>query len=95
MHILHQPVEDRDVAVHRDIDIIEGLLVGQVLLKVLHRREKQRLVATEVLCALFRLVTDVDQHLVLKACAKVVVPSSLALVRLVGRILICGRVSRV
>lgn len=65
MHVLHQPVEDADVAVHRDVDVIESLLVAQVLFKVLHGRQQERFVTSEVLGALFGFITDMDQYLVL------------------------------
>jgi len=61
---LHQPVEDRYVAVHRDVDVVEGLLVTQVLLKVLHCREKKVLVASEVLSSLLGLIANVDENLI-------------------------------
>ena len=59
MHILHQPVKDRDVAVHRDVNVVESLLVRQVLLKVLHRGQKQVFVASEVLGSLLCLIAHV------------------------------------
>lgn len=70
MDILHEPVENGDIAVDRDVDIVERLLIAEILLKVLHRRQEQRLIAPEILRALLRLVTHVDQHLVLHCCTR-------------------------
>ena len=60
MNVLHQPVEDGDVAVHGDVDIVEGLLVAQVLLKVLHCGQEERFVAPKVLRPLLGLVAHMD-----------------------------------
>ena len=65
MHELHQPVKDGDVTVDRDVYVVERLLIGQVLLEVLHAGQEQSLLTAEVLRLLLRLVTDVNQHLVL------------------------------
>ena len=54
----------------RDVYIIKRLVARKVLLKVFHRREKESFVAAEVLRALLRLVTHVDQHLVLHCCRR-------------------------
>ena len=66
MDVFHEPIEDGDVTVDRDVDIVERLLVTQVLLKVLHRGQKERFVTSEVLGPLFCLVANMDQHLILR-----------------------------
>ena len=70
VQILHQPVEYRDVAVDRDVDIIERLLLREVLLKVFHVVQEQILVALEILGLLFCLIAHVDQHSVGSSCLR-------------------------
>ena len=59
----HQPVEYVDVAVHRDVDVLQTLRVAEVFLEVLHVGDQQILVALEVLVHLLVLVADVDDYL--------------------------------
>ena len=60
MNVSHQPVEDVDVAVHRDVNVVGALGVRQVLLEILHVRHQQLFVATEVFVHLLVFIAHVD-----------------------------------
>ena len=64
MDVLHEPVKDRDVAVDWDVNVVQGLLVREVLLEVLHAAKKESFVAAEVLRLFLCLVAHMDQNLV-------------------------------
>ena len=65
MDVLHQPVEDGDIAVDGDVNVVERFLVTQVLLKVLHAVEQQCAVTAEVLRGLLAFIAHVNENLVL------------------------------
>ena len=62
--VAHQPVEDVDVAVHRDVYVLQILVIREVLLEILHIRHKDRPVALEVLIPLLGLITHMDDDLI-------------------------------
>ena len=62
--VAHQPVEDVDVAVHRNVYVLEVLVVREVLLEVLHVRHEDGPVALEVLIPLLGLIAHMDDDLV-------------------------------
>ena len=66
MHVFHEPVKDRNVTVDRNVNVIQRLLITEVLLEILHGLEQECLIASKVLCAFFGLITDMNQHLVLR-----------------------------
>ena len=62
LEVLHQPLEDLDVAVHTDVYVVHARGLGQVLLEVLHVRHQQLLLASEVLVHLAVLVEHVNHY---------------------------------
>ena len=67
--ILHQPFEDVHVAVHRDVNLVEAPLVGQVRRKSSPRAEEQLARAVEVAVDPAVVVAHVDDdHVVAASC---------------------------
>ncbi len=64
MNVSHQPVENVDVTVDRDIDVLDVFVVREILLEVFHVRDKYGSVALEILIPLFPLVATMNNDLV-------------------------------
>jgi len=65
VHVPHQPVKNDDIAVNRNIDLVETLLLCQILVEVLHMLQEEVAVTLEILSYFLVLITHVDQHLIL------------------------------
>jgi hypothetical protein len=58
--VLHEPLEDLEVAVDRDVNVFDTCLVRKVLLKVFHMSHKKVFFTTEILIHFPVLVKDMD-----------------------------------
>ena len=63
MNVAHQPIEDADIAVYRNVYVFQGLGIAQVLLKILHMGDQKGLIASEVLVEFLVFVANVDYDL--------------------------------
>jgi hypothetical protein len=60
MDVSHEPIEDVDVAMDRDVDIIGGFRIREVLFEVFHIVNQQLFVTPKVLILLLVLITNMN-----------------------------------
>jgi hypothetical protein len=65
VYVPHQPVKNDNIAVNRNVDLIETLLLCQIFVKILHVLQQEIPIALEILSDLLVLIAHVNQNLVL------------------------------